>query len=418
MDNLNKNVINKKIIIELLLFYTLLVFLLPNRGHGFDTDCWKNWALFINNHGLGNVYKGDASYPPLIMYFLSAYNFIQGSDQKIAENIHYFKALPLLFDFLPIILLMYLKKTYELNKGYYFFLIFNIAYLYNTMLWGQVDSIHTNLILTAIFLCFNFPVLSMMVFILALNMKLQSIIFLPIFLICLITYIKSFKDFIKCIALGILIQIIILIPFFLSNTLSQLVTVVTSSTSYFPFASMNAFNFWHLVLNENPMTINDDVTYFGLSYKLIGLILFLIFSAISLFPLVIKSIRIRISTDYSTDYQELVFLSAGVIALVFFFFNTQMHERYSHPALIFLFFYGVYRRKFMLFVIVCVAYFLNMEKVLRFYDIKYHTLIFETKFIASLFLILIFLGIIYSYKNYKLKNDIVFLKNKLFSKKT
>jgi Gpi18-like mannosyltransferase len=407
---------NKKIIIELLLFYLLLVFLLPNSSLDYDTYCWKEWALYINRNGIGNAYYSGANYPPLIMYFLSIYDFIQGSDKKIVENIHYFKMLPLLFDFLPIVLLICFKKTYELNKGYYFFLIFNIAYLYNSMFWGQVDSIHTNLVLTAIFLCFNFPVLSMVVFILALNMKLQTIIFLPIYLICLITYIKSIKDLAKCIALGIFAQLIILIPFFMANTIPQLLSVVTNSASYFPVVSLNAFNFWYIIFEGDLRNVSDEFTFLGLTYKKIGLFLFCIFSAICLFPLVIKSIRIKISNNYTSNYQELLFLSTGLIALVFFFFNTEMHERYSHPALIFMFFYGLYKRNFSLYILVSIAYFLNIEKVLRYFNWPYHTFIFENRTIACLFLITIVIGIINIYKNYIIKEDVIYLKNKLLKK--
>jgi len=408
---------NKKIIIELVLIYILLVFLLPTQGLDFDINCWKQWALNIKHNGIGNIYNSDASYPPLIMYFLYAYNFIQGSEERIVENIHYFKMLPLLFDFLPIALLMWLKKTHELNKGDYFFLIFNIAYLYNSMFWGQVDSIHTNLILTSIFLCFNFPVLSMMIFVLALNMKLQSIIFLPIYLICLVTCIKSMKDFAKSLAIGVITQAIILIPFFLSNTIPQLLSVVTNSTSYFPFVSLNAFNFWYIIFDGDLRTVSDELTFLNLSYKKIGLLMFFVFSAISLFPLIVKSIRIKISKSNSSEYQELIFLSTGIIALVFFFFNTQMHERYSHPALIFLFFYGLYTRNFALYILVSIAYFLNMEKVLKYFNWHYHTFIFENRTIACIFMTVIIIGITNIYKNYKVKEDFIFLKNKILRRK-
>lgn len=414
---------NKRVIIELSFFFVFLCFLMPTSGgFVFDIGAWKGWALYIHDHGVGHIYESDANYPPLIMYFLYIYNLIQGSAQKITENIYYFKMVPLFFDFLPVLILLIFKKTHELKKGYYYFLLFNIAYFYNSIIWGQLDSIHSNLILTAIFISFRYPLISMMVFILALNMKIQTIVFLPIFLMCLISKTSSIKHFLKSILSGVFMQIVLLIPFIISGTFNQLSVIISSSTVLFPYASMNAFNLWHIVLKDNPINVLDKtISFFGLSYKSIGFILFFIISTIALFPLIIKTIRILISKNAPKNYQELVFLTSGVIAIVFFFFNTQMHERYSHPSIIFLFFYGLYRRKFVLYFLVSIAYFLNMEKVLRHYNVAYHTFIFENKTIAYLFLIIIAIGIINSYKNYKLKNDINFLKNKfqlLFNKQT
>lgn len=409
---------SKKVIIELFLFFAFLCLLMPlSGGFVFDIGEWKSWALHIHEHGITHIYESNANYPPVIMYFLYLYNLIQGSAQKIAENIYYFKIIPILFDLLPIILLVIFKKTYELKKGYYYFLIFNIAYLYNSVIWGQLDSIHSNLILTAIFLSVRYPAIAMMIFVLALNMKIQTIIFLPIFLMSFITKTVSTKEFLKSILAGSVLQIILVIPFIIAGTFNQLSVIITSATTIFPFASMNAFNIWHIVLSDNPINVLDSTTsIIGLSYKQIGLFLFFVISAITLFPLIIKTIRVSISKKTPKNYQELVFLTSGIVALVFFFFNTQMHERYSHPALIFLFFYGLYRRNFILYILTSIAYFLNMEKVLRHFNWSYHTFIFENRTTAYLFLIILIIGIINIYRNYVFKEDFVFVKNRFLKK--
>ena len=58
--------------------------------------------------------------------------------------------------------------------------------------------------------------------------------------------------------------------------------------------------------------------------------------------------------------EEGVFLSI----LGFFFFNTQMHERYSHPAMLMAFLYGILNKNYWIYGITSIAYFLNMEKTL------------------------------------------------------
>ncbi|WP_317898689.1 hypothetical protein [Aurantibacillus circumpalustris] len=400
--------IYKKVSLELFLFFVLIVLLLPSHSFRFDTEYWKQWALSIQNEGVGNIYNTDVNYPPVMIYLLYLYDLVQGPE-KIAENINYFKAVPLLFDLLPILLLIIFRKAYDLQRGYYIFLLFNIAYLFNSVVWGQVDSIHSNLALTAIFISFRYPVASLTVFILALNMKFAAIIFLPILIICLFSKINSVKTLAKTILVALVVQILLLIPFFLADTLDDLWIIITKATSSFPIASASAYNFWHLVLKTDAGITSDEEMFYLWSYKTIGLSLFFIMSTLALFPLIVKTINITITKVRPKSFQELVFLSSGMIAIIFIFFNTQMHERYAHPVLIFLFFYSIYRKNFILYILASFAYLLNLEKLLHFYNIPYHTLIFDTKFIASIYLIVLVGGIVSIYRNYGIKKDLSFL---------
>src|ERR1044072_6684025 len=138
----------KRAIRELILFFILLLLTLPH-SYGFDRDCWMLWSMDISKHGLSEIYYTNVNYPPVMMYILSLHNWIQGPESMLI-NIVYLKIFPLLFDLLPVVILILLRKAGDLKKGYHYLLLFNIAYLYNTLIWGQVDSIHTNLALTAI----------------------------------------------------------------------------------------------------------------------------------------------------------------------------------------------------------------------------------------------------------------------------
>ncbi|MES2761452.1 MAG: hypothetical protein V4677_04565 [Bacteroidota bacterium] len=419
---------SRRLYLELPLCFLLLFFLMPTSGgFGFDNECWSNWATAIDQYGIGNVYKkSDSNYPPLIMYFLYVFNLFQENNEKIVENIYYFRLIPLLFDFLPVIILMLFKKKFELERGYHFFLLFNVAYLYNTMLWGQVDSIHSNLILLSLFLVLSMPRLAMVVFVLALNMKLQSVIFFPVIFLCLIPKVSSIKIFIQIIAAAIVTQLIILTPFLLSGTINELYLVVINSASYFPQASMNAFNMWYFIADGNLWETSDVTNFirigFGsfkltMTYKSFGLLLFLIFSALALFPLFIKTIYSIILKNIKSDIQELLFLTSGLITLIFFYFNTEMHERYSHPAMIFFFFYGMSKRNFTLYIATSIAYFLNLDAVLRYFKLPEDTFLYKPQFIATIFAMIIATGLLLIYKNYKISDEVTFLKNRLFKKK-
>jgi hypothetical protein len=66
-----------------------------------------------------------------------------------------------------------------------------------------------------------------------------------------------------------------------------------------------------------------------------------------------------------------------------------MHERYSHPAFLFIIAYSFLRKSYYLYMIFSIAYFLNLEKALRAFDLHYGIFIFGNRFIAGLYLITI-----------------------------
>ena len=79
---------------------------------------------------------------------------------------------------------------------------------------------------------------------------------------------------------------------------------------------------------------------------------------------------------------------------VFFYFNTQMHERYAHSALLFFFLYGVKSSSYWLYGLTSLAYFLNMESVLNAIPFLHpQTFIFDQRLIAVIYLIVIIIGI-------------------------
>ena len=130
----------------------------------------------------------------------------------------------------------------------------------------------------------------------------------------------------------------------------------------------------------------------GITYNKIGLILFLITFSIALFPLiktVFKSIKTTLPLAISI---EKLLITGALIPLLFFYFNTQMHERYSHPAFIFLITYCILEKKLFIGLIASLAYFLNLEDVLHYFQLShYGTLIFSSKFVSFLYLISIIL---------------------------
>jgi Gpi18-like mannosyltransferase len=282
----------------------------------------------------------------------------------------------------------------------------------------QVDSIHSTLLLFAIiFVLLGNPAVCIIFLILALNTKLQSIILLPVIGLLLLKYFRNRKAVFRMVASLIITQAIIILPFLINGTTHLYYRVITGAVDFFPKVSMNAFNMWYWITNSDPMEIDDFNPWMGLTYKLWGLIFFMIAGAIALLPLIAKTVyRLLYKLSFDKQYLEQMFLTSALCIIIFFFFNTQMHERYVHPAIVLLFGYSVLRKNYLLYVICSVAYFLNLECINQYLKIRHVTPYFDARYIAALYLFIIVAATWRLYRRYDLVHDIQLIRSRMFTK--
>jgi Gpi18-like mannosyltransferase len=271
--------------------------------------------------------------------------------------------------------------------------LLNIAFSYNTVMWGQVDAIFAAFVIAGFFYLDKGQYrLSAVMIVLALNMKLQAIIFIPMWGLMMLAFLqrdRRWKEALVIIPLMFLVQGLLLLPFFFGEGgLQPVWNAVTGLADTYPFISMNAFNMWYWFVPGLKFYDQKDEALFllNLSYQQAGLILFCLASLAALWPILLYTIRVFIRRNSAGLSREVIWLSAALITLVFFFFNTRMHERYVHAAFIFLTTYAFYHRRFGLYVLFSVAYFLNLERILHWFALKnYETLVFDPRFVAALF---------------------------------
>jgi Gpi18-like mannosyltransferase len=368
------------------MYFLLLMVFTPDFWFKTDLDCWKYWSYYTDKEGMDQVYHCGTNYPPVYLYILRFFDVIMGGHESALLHYTRIKWITLIFDFLPVFILFFAGMKELLHRNYHWFLLFNAAYLFNTLAWGQVDAIHSNLCLLSLFLAWRYPATSVAVFVIALNTKLQSIIFFPLLGVMLIPHLKEVKPALRIIVSAVVTEILVVLPFIIAGEFKNYYEVMVDSVDYFKVASMNAYNFWHLILSVDPITVADQEKFLVFTYKQWGLFLFCLSSSLVLGPLLIKTLKSGLGYLTSIEGKKLVMLSAAVISLSFFFFNTQMHERYSHPAMIFLFFYAAFSKQFGPYILVSIAYLLNMERILLYFTVPHHTVIFSPEFSAALFL--------------------------------
>lgn len=345
-------------------------------GHFGDTLCWREWASHNLEHGLSHAYQSWTDYLPLYHYVLYFFAKIQGSAESIFNHIHQLRYFTLSVEFIAGFFL--LKLIYDRYKSLYesvlysMFYFFNISMFYNTVVWGQIDGMLSSLIFISFFFAYKQKVSwSAFFYVLALNLKLQAIIFLPVIGLMLLPVIIddfSWKNLLRWFWFPAYIQVLIITPYIIVGDMDKIWMLITGSIGRYPSISMNAFNVWHLFLKGDLMNSSDLITFWGISYNRWGLLMFFTSSFFALFYL-LKINYQRIRNIKNTVSLQKTLLTAGLITLLFFYFNTQMHERYAHPALIFLAAYVIFSKKYLVFILLSVAYFINLEAVLNQFNL-------------------------------------------------
>jgi Gpi18-like mannosyltransferase len=414
----------KQAYIICLFVFVLLCFILPGQGR-FDIEFWINWVNGMRNVGLAHAYTiPTLNYNPLYLYVLRVYAALMPDPYDVGVNINYLKIFTLLFDFGAVMLLMQWVHKHGRNFFSAFFVLFNIAYLYNTLYWGQVDAIHTTLIFVAFVLAFEQKLVwSVVLFLLAMNTKTQSILFLPILGMLWLPLLKgNGKEVLKGIGLLVVIQLVIILPFLLKGTAGAVWQNYIGVVDYNTSLSMHAYNYWYLMQWDNaelPRLTSDKNLWMGVTYKTWGLLMFFGASLLTLLPLLLKTINKTLQgTRFAFANAEQFFLTTALIAVIFFYFPTQMHERYSHPALLFAGAYFVLSKRWVIFLFISYAYMMNLEVLDKCWAMRnYKTLIFDARLISLLYAAAMLIGIYRLYKDYGIKADWQELQGRIGTKK-
>lgn len=387
-----------------LMLYVMYINVMHKWGHQGDMGFWMHWAKYMHINGLTNIYnitEPRCDYFPLYLYVLWIHGKIQGTMTNLQDNLYVIKWFTLIFDFLGAYLTVWFVKDPIKKVALFIFLMLNVAYIYNTVQWAQVDAIFSFFGFAAVIAALEKRIiLSVLALLIALNFKLQAIVFIPVVGLLLLPQILSkqgIKQLLLAIIVCIVLQMLILAPFIIKGKMNKVWYVFTHLAGQYPYPSLCAFNIWFWFFPHTSIGgiygLNDSTKFGFLTLRQIGNLLFLISMFIAVFPLMkyeyeryVKNRKVHFSI-------EKVFLTGALVPLCFFYFNTEMHDRYTHPALLFLAAYAfcsINKYRYIPLILGSIAYFLNLEKPLRILALtNYETLIFDPRFGAVLWGILI-----------------------------
>lgn len=384
--------------LSFILLFIAFCFVVPDSGY--DKYFWISWSKAIAEKGIGSIYSNpEVNNFPLVIYLLKVYTLFLSPDTIDVFSINYLKCFALVFDFATLAVVVSLLKKNNINLLWCLVFLLNPAFWYNTVIWGQVDSIHTFFVFVSVLFAINKKPLPALIFmLLAVNTKLQAVVFFPLLLMIVFNTERTEKpksrtEIILAFFALAGIQIALFLPFIISGNLVQTVhSLINSSLDFYPTVSRNAYNLWYFFFAE-PLNTSDKMTFL-LPLKLWGIILFVSFYVAVLF-LFMKSKK---------GLAE-IFIVFALISLGFFFFNTQMHERYVHQVVLFAGLYAIFSKRYYIFIISSTAYLLNLEAVMHMFSyfddevfgfvVNYKSwFVFNPVFISLLFLSAIVIGII------------------------
>ncbi|ADH60684.1 conserved hypothetical protein [Thermoanaerobacter mathranii subsp. mathranii str. A3] len=292
------------------------------EGHPGDINLFKSWATSAAND-LFKFYKNTTScdYPPFYIYIL----FLIGKVVSILALENYYTILlklpSIIADIVTAFLIYKLAKKHLSPTIAIFtstFYAFNPAVFTNSAIWGQVDSFFTLLVVVALlFLSQKKYVLSSTAFTGAVLMKPQGIVFLPVLFFELIRE-KNLKTYIKVILSALVTAVVIILPFSSNGDVLWIFRLFLSTISEYPYASVNAFNFFGL-LGAN--YVKDTSVLFIFNYHTWGMIFIVTITLLSWFI-------------YAKANSNLYVFAIAVVQIAgVFTFSTSMHERYLFPAI-------------------------------------------------------------------------------------
>ncbi len=346
-------------------FIIRLVFL-PNRGFEADISFWKSWGLAVYDHGIvWGIKNTNNNYPTAFAYVLGlmtkTYSFFADPHnfQQYWSNTNSLfltiSKLPAVFaDFGIFAIILYFGK-YAAVLGFPQFssvvyilaaasILLNPITVIDGAWWGQVDSLGVFVFLIAVLLALKKrPYLAGFIYMASMMTKLQNMVYGPVFFIFL-WQLTGFSGLIRGVAGAATAFIGLNWEFFIAKEMKLVFDQLTVNYDYFPFMSLNAYNLWWIVAKANGMHMLDKFSVVGMTNaKTTGLYLFassyLYACIIMVKETVLRMVKRTIEPPTEMEIQNILyrfFTAMIVVAGAFFLFQTESHDRYAFPIIVYL----------------------------------------------------------------------------------
>ncbi|MFD1988438.1 hypothetical protein ACFSGI_00455 [Paenibacillus nicotianae] len=309
-----------------------------------DQNLFVQWMNEIRQYGLGTVYIHDSNinYPPLFLLIMQGYAaLVHGFGITIQAGQLSFKWLLIILDLCAcVIVFCWSRHIRSTATRWILFGLFvcNPALIVNSSIWGQVDILNGILMAGALLTVVAFPLLAGLLFAVALFTKLQAIVIAPVFGCYLLKCVwqRQLKPLIHMVVGAIIPVIVVVIYFAYYGGLQAMFKgAYISAVGLYTQVTLNALNIWFYVIGTVPTTSDTEKLWNLISLRNLGFMLLLL-------AVIYTAIYLWQCREITT---AVLLKAAAWISFAFFMLPTEIHERYSIPALILLLLVSMLDRK-------------------------------------------------------------------------
>lgn len=311
------NKLQSKFWLILIFAFLLRIFLSPFGTLELDFNTFRGWSAILAGQGFEKFYEGWSDYLPGYLYVLWVLGKLSDVLAWLPQTLLY-KFPAILADVVTGALIFSVVSRYKrslalFSAGLY---LFNPAVIFNSTLWGQIDSLTILFIMTSLFFAPKKPVLGAMSLALGTLIKPQAAFIAPVVAVLWIKKFGIFKTLVLS-AFCFLFFVFGFIPFKGENSFIPFILERLGATAnQYPYTSVNAFNFWAII----PGMWKSDVGRLQIMGILLtaGMFAFLLWKWFK---------------ERGDKSEPRVFLLSALCLFVSFFFLTRMHERHLLPTL-------------------------------------------------------------------------------------
>lgn len=315
-------------------------------GYYADQRLFVQWWEDVHRYGLAGAYERDSSinYPPLYLLLMQGYGaLLQMFGVTPQAGLLSYKSLLICIDMAA--LLAAVRLTSGMRAGWRFAVLaliaFNPALLTDGVVWGQVEMLHGMLMVLAVAAIAKRPWLSGLCAALALLAKFQAVTILPIlgvYLLMQAVTVRRWRSALQWVVAFAAPWLLTAVYFGASGSLRTMMKqAYADAVGHFAHVSMNAMNVWYYLAGVRPSTADTVKVADLATYRQVGL---LIFGLAALLVCAYVALALKRGRPATAS----LFKAAAAINLAFFMLPTEIHERYSIPALLFAAFAVAYDR--------------------------------------------------------------------------
>ncbi|HKD66442.1 MAG TPA: phospholipid carrier-dependent glycosyltransferase [Candidatus Binataceae bacterium] len=311
------------LLLGLLLVKVALLPVLP--GLGIDVGSYQAWALRMAEVGPARMYEPGyfLDYPPGYLYALWAAGSAAHALGLTGDMLRVMIESPAIIGDLLLggLVFAMVRRTAPAYLAYAAMALFalNPALLYDTLFWGQSDSIPALLMLLSMLMLLDQEYeLGWGLAALAVLTKPQALALVPV--LGLWTLIKGERpEWLRSGLAFLAFGLVTIAPFQMGHAWSWLFDLYSATAGYYHESAVNAFNLMALIFG---LRRDDTTAILGVSCFTIGMALVAVLYAVIAYLL------------WARPDRKGLFLASFLAITGFFVLAPRMHERYLYPALV------------------------------------------------------------------------------------